>query len=86
VTYVIFTTLTVHNTGANDEYLTAVIESTASATAPRGVGPTAGATATGTSTGAFHAASAATVEFLCMGSGGTSHDISDITMRVHFLG
>jgi hypothetical protein len=80
---VILTTLTVHNTGANDEYLNCGYRVDGVSNGAAGVGTAAGATATGTSTGAFHAA---TVEFLCMGSGGTSYDISDITVRVHFLG
>jgi hypothetical protein len=51
-----------------------------------GVDTTAGGTATGTSVGAFHAPGAATVEFLCTGNGNTTYDISDITMRIHYLG
>jgi hypothetical protein len=51
-----------------------------------GVETTAGGTATGTSVGAFDTPASAVVEFACTGSGGTTYDISDITMRVHYLG
>jgi hypothetical protein len=84
--YVIFTTLTVHNTGANNEYLNCAYRVDGTLNGAAGVDTTAGGTATGTSTGAFHAPGAATVEFLCAGNGNTSYDISDVTMRVHLLG
>jgi hypothetical protein len=84
--YVIFTTLTVHNTGANGEYLNCGYRVDGTINGAAGVDTTAGGTATGTSTGAFHAPGAATVEFLCMGNGNTTYDISDITMRIHYLG
>jgi hypothetical protein len=58
----------------------------ARSTALRGVDTTAGGTATGTSVGAFHAPGAARVEFLCTGNGNTMYGISDVTMRIHYLG
>ena len=87
--YVIFTTLTVHNTGANNEYLNCGYRVGGTLVGAAGVETTAGGTATGTSVGAFNAPGAAPVEFACIGStnnGGTTYDISDITMRVHYLG
>jgi hypothetical protein len=84
--YVIFTTLTVHNTGANGEYLNCGYKVDGTINGAAGVDTTAGGTATGTSVGAFHAPGAATVEFLCTGNGNTTYDISDITMRIHYLG
>ena len=84
--YVIFTTLTVHNTGANSEYLNCGYKVDGTINGAAGVDTTAGGTATGTSVGAFHAPSAGTVEFFCTGNGNTTYDISDITTRIHFLG
>ena len=84
--HVAFTTLTVQNTGANDEYLNCGYRVAGNLVGAAGVETTAGGTATGTSVGAFSAPSAGLVEFACTGSGGTTYDISDITMRIHFLG
>ncbi len=84
--YVIFTTLTVHNTGANNEYLNCGYRVDGTMVGAAGVETTAGGTATGTSVGAFGVQGAASVEFLCAGSGGTTYDISNIAMRIHNLG
>jgi hypothetical protein len=84
--YVVFTTLTVHNTGANNEYLNCGYRVGGTLVGAAGVETTAGATATGTSVGAFNAPASALVEFACAGSGGTTYDISGITMRTHYLG
>jgi Collagen triple helix repeat (20 copies) len=84
--YVVFTTLTVHNTGVNNEYLNCGYRVGDALVGAAGVETTAGATATGTSVGAFNAPGSALVEFACTGNGGTTYDISDITMRVHYLG
>jgi hypothetical protein len=84
--YVIFTTLTVHNTGPNGEYLNCAYRLDGTINGSAGVDTSAGGTATGTSVGAFNAAGAGTVEFLCAGNGNTTYDISDITMRIHYLG
>ena len=84
--YVVFTTLTVHNTGANNEYLNCGYRVGGTLVGAAGVETTAGGTASGTSVGAFNAPASALVEFACVGSGGTTYDISGITMRVHYLG
>ena len=84
--YVVFTTLTVHNTGGAGEYLNCGYRVAGTMVGAAGVETTAGGTASGSSVGAFHAAAGATVEFVCMGNGATTYDIEDIEMRVHFLG
>ena len=84
--YVIFTNLTVHNTGAGSEYLNCAFRLGGTLIGAAGVDTTAGATVSGTSVGAFNAPGAGTVEFLCAGNGNTTYDINDITMRIHNLG
>ena len=84
--YVIFTNLTVHNTGANGEYLNCAFRLDGNLIGAAGVDTTAGSTVTGNSVGAFNAPGAGTVEFLCAGNGNTTYDISNVTMRVHNLG
>ncbi len=84
--FVIFTALTVHNTGANDEYLNCGFRVNGAMVPAAGVETTAGNISSGTSVGAFSVASPGTVEFICTGNGATSYDVSDITMRVHNLG
>jgi hypothetical protein len=84
--YVIFTTLTVHNTGVNDEYLNCGFRLNGTINPSAGINTTAGGTAAGFPVGALHAPSPGTVEFLCYGNGNTSYDISGITMRIHYLG
>ena len=84
--YVIFTNLTVHNTGASDEYLNCGYRVNGNLNGASGVGTTAGTTSSGTSAGVVSADGPTTVEFLCQGNGATSYDISNVTMRVHFLG
>ncbi len=91
--YVAFTPLTVHNTGAGDEYLNCGYNFEGILNGA-GVSTTAGSTASGTSVGAFSADGSGTLEFVCQGSGATSYDISNIKtsydisnikMRIHFL-
>ena len=82
----IFTNLTVRNTGANGEYLNCAFRLNGNLIGAAGVETSAGATETGSSVGAFNAPSAGTVEFLCAGNGNTTYDISNITMRIHNLG
>ena len=84
--YVIFTTLTVNNTGANNEYLNCAYRFAGQLNGAAGVDTTAGGTASGTSVGVISADAPGTVEFVCAGSGGTTYDISNIRMRVHNLG
>ncbi len=84
--YVIFTDLTVHNTGANGEYLNCAFRLDGNLIGAAGVDTSAGQTVTGSSVGAFNAPGAGTVEFLCAGNGNTTYDISNITMRIHNLG
>lgn len=82
----IFTDLTVHNTGSNPEYLNCGYRINGTMNGSAGVDTTAGGTATGTSVGAFNAPGPGTVDFLCTGNGNTAYDISGITMRIHYLG
>lgn len=84
--YVIFTNLTVANTGAVDEYLNCGYRFNGVLNGASGVSTTAGTTASGTSAGVITADGPTTVEFLCEGSGATTFDVSNVTMRVHFLG
>ena len=84
--YVVFTTLTVHNTGINDEYLNCGFKVGSTIVGAAGVNTTAGSTVSGTSVGAFNAPSGGTVDFFCAGNGNTTYDISHITMRIHYLG
>lgn len=84
--YVVFTSLTVHNTGAVNEYLNCAYRIGSTVIGAAGVDTTAGGTTSGTSVGAFSASGPATVEFVCAGNGNTTYDISDITMRIHNLG
>lgn len=84
--YVIFATLTVHNTGASNEYLNCGFRLNGTINGAAGVDTTAGGTTSGTSVGALHADTAGTVEFLCTGNGATTYDISNISLRVHNLG
>ncbi len=84
--YVIFTQLTVLNTGASDEYLNCGYRVAGVINGASGVSTTAGATASGTSAGVVTADGPTTVEFLCQGGGATSYDISNVAMRAHFLG
>lgn len=84
--YVVFTTLTVANTGANAEYLNCGYRLNGQLNGAAGAETQAGGTTTATSVGAFSASAPGTVEFLCVGNGGTTYDISGITMRVHNLG
>ena len=84
--YVIFTTLTVTNTGANNEYLNCGYRFNGTINGAAGVDTTAGSTATGISTGVISVDSPGTVEFLCTGNGNTTYDITNIRMRIHNLG
>jgi hypothetical protein len=84
--YVVFTTLTVRNTGGANEYLNCGYRVDGTMVGAAGVETSAGGTASGSSVGAFHAAAGAATEFLCAGSGGTTYDIEDVEMRIHFLG
>jgi hypothetical protein len=84
--YVIFTTLTVTNTGANNEYLNCGYRFNGTINGAAGVDTTAGNTATGVSTGVIAVDSPGLVEFLCTGNGNTLYDITNIRMRIHNLG
>jgi hypothetical protein len=84
--YVVFTNLTVHNTGASDEYLNCGYRFNGVLNGASGVSTTAGDTTTGTSAGVVTADGPTTVEFVCQGGGATTYDITNVTMRVHFLG
>jgi hypothetical protein len=84
--YVIFTTLTVHNTGTNNEYLNCGYKFGGTINGAAGVDTTAGGTTTGTSAGVINVDTPGTLDFLCTGNGATTYDISNIKMRVHYLG
>ena len=82
----IFTNLRSPNTGTQDDYLNCGYRFNGVLNGASGVFTTAGATASGTSAGVITADGPTTVEFLCEGSGSTTFDVSNVTMRVHFLG
>ena len=84
--YVIFTNATVSNTGTSDEYLNCGYRFNGVLNGASGFSTTAGASTTGTSAGVVTADGPTTVEFLCQGGGSTTYDLSNVTMRVHFLG
>jgi hypothetical protein len=84
--YVLFTNLTVANTGASNEYLNCGYRFNGVISGAAGVDTTAGTTKTGVSAGVVTADGPTTVEFLCQGNGATTYDISNISMRIHFLG
>jgi hypothetical protein len=84
--YVLFTNLTVANTGASNEYLNCGYRFNGMISGAAGVDTAAGDTSTGVSAGVVTADGPTTVEFLCQGNGGTTYDISNISMRIHFLG
>jgi hypothetical protein len=82
--YVIFASLTAHNTGANDGGLDCGFRFNGTVTGAGSVSVATGATASGTMANVV--SGPGTVEFLCDGWDGTTYDLSNITMRVHFLG
>jgi collagen type I alpha len=84
--YVIFTSLTVHNTGAGNEYLNCGYKVNGTINGASGVQTNAGDTASGTSAGVVTANGPTTIAFVCQGSGGTTYDISAVQMRIHYLG
>ncbi len=84
--YVVVSSLTVHNTGAANEYLNCGYRFAGAISGAAGVETTAGGTATGTSAGVVSADSPGTVEFICTGNGATTYDITNIKMRIHYLG
>lgn len=84
--YVIFTTFTATNTGSQDEYLNCGYRFAGTINGAAGADTTPGNPTTTTSAGVLNAASAGTAEFVCDGNGNTTYDISNITMRAHYLG
>ncbi|MCY7303528.1 MAG: collagen-like protein [Thermoleophilia bacterium] len=84
--YVGFTTFTVHNTGTESEYLNCGFRFDGNLIGAAGVDTTPGTTVTTTSVGAFNAPNSGSLEFLCVGNGNTTYDISDVEMRIHNLG
>jgi hypothetical protein len=84
--YVVFASLTVHNTGAANEYLNCGFRFNGVVSGAAGVETTAGSTTSGVSAGVVSVDSPGDVEFLCAGSGSTTYDISQIRMRAHYLG
>lgn len=85
--YVIFSNLTVHNTGANNEDLSCGFNVNGDNQGAGGVSTTAGATTPGTMVGvATTRIAAGSITFFCRGGGATTYDISDVKMRIHFLG
>jgi hypothetical protein len=84
--YVVFTNLTVHNTGLVNEYLNCGFRYAGVVSGAAGVDTTAGATTSGVSVGVVSVGAPGTVEFLCTGNGATTYDIANIKMRAHNLG
>ena len=84
--YVIFTSLTVHNTGLVGEYLNCGYDVNGTINGASGVQTNAGDTASGTSAGVVTASGPTTISFVCQGGGGTTYDISSVQMRIHYLG
>jgi hypothetical protein len=72
----------VTNTGAADEYLNCGFQADGVFFPSAGAQTTAGETTTAYSVTAVEVASAAQIDFACMGGGATSYDISEIRMRV----
>jgi hypothetical protein len=84
--YVVFTDLTVHNTGASDEYLNCGYTFGGTLYGAAGVSTTAGNTSSGTSVTAFSAGAPGTLTFMCQGGGATTYDVSQIHLRLHSFG
>jgi hypothetical protein len=84
--YVVFSNLTVHNTGLVNEYLNCGFRFAGVLSGAAGVDTTAGATTPGVSVGVVSVDAPGTVEFLCAGNGATTYDIANVKMRAHNLG
>jgi hypothetical protein len=84
--YVVFASITAHNTGSSDDNLNCALFIGDSAVGGGGVSLTAGATASGGVIGAVPASAPTDVTLKCQGGGVTTYDISNITMRIHNLG
>jgi hypothetical protein len=85
--YVVFANLTAHNTGASDDGLNCGLFINGQQIGGGGAYVTAGSTASGTTVGAISLTSApADITLKCQGSGVTTFDLSNITMRIHDLG
>jgi hypothetical protein len=87
--YVIFASVTAHNTGSVDDNLSCGLFSDGNEFGGGGVSITAGETLTNRviAVGAIPVGqSAVDVTLKCQGGGVTSYDLSDITMRLHDLG
>jgi hypothetical protein len=84
--YVVFAHLTVHNTGASGDNLNCGLFISGEAVGGGGVSVAAGDTESGSTVGAISISAPSDLTLKCQGSGVTTFDISNITMRIHNLG
>ena len=85
--YVIFTTITVHNTGATDDgNFGCGLFSGENQFGGGSVSVPAGATATGVQAGAISVSDPQIVTLKCQSGAATTYDLSHVTMRMHNLG
>ena len=84
--YVVFARITATNTGTVDEYLNCGLFSDDGQAGGGGLNVPAGTTVTGSSVGAMSVTRGMDVVLKCQGGGGTTYDISGITLRTHNLG
>ena len=84
--FVVFARLTATNTGGTDDYLNCGLFINGQAVGGGGVSVPTGSTATGSTVGAVSITAPTDVTLKCQGSGVTTFDISDVSMRIHNLG
>jgi hypothetical protein len=86
--YVLFATLSAHNTGSVDDNLNCGLFAGDQEFGGGGTSPTAGATTSFSTVGAIHIDAATPVQVVlkCQGGGVTTYDLTNIQIRIHDLG
>jgi hypothetical protein len=84
--YVVFANLTVHNTGASDDYLECGLFIGNQAVGGGGVNTTAGSTESGSTVGAISVTAPTALTLKCQGHGATTFDLSHVALRIHNFG
>ena len=84
--YVVFANLTVHNTGASDDYLECGLFIGNQAVGGGGVDTTAGNTSSGSTVGAISVTAPTALTLKCRGHSATTFDLSHVTLRIHNFG
>jgi hypothetical protein len=84
--YVLFASLTAHNTGASDDNVNCGLFSDANEFGGGGFSVNASETGTGTMAGAISISAPTPVTLKCQGNSVTTFDLTKITLRIHDLG